>query len=582
MKGKWFAFGCLTSVLILVILMISMVVSINKLSNFTPQNMARKLEDNSVLHLKLSGEMMEYNEFKDDVWGNPFSPDIVAAHDIIEKIRMATNDPKIKAIILEPKFIAGGYATLHDIGTALKNFRANGKKVYAYLEMCSTKDYFLASFADEIYLNPSASAGILLTGVGGTSLFYKDLFEKIGVEMTVLHAGEYKGAGENFYLREFSAPVKSNITNLYADIYDNLLQTIAQNRQLSADEIDFIFEEREQIFINQRSALDFALVDDLLFREDFINSISSDKNKLVSAKKYLVQHKSAAQKDKIAVLYLQGQISQQVNQLQPNVLSAKKLATAVDEILKDRTIKAVVLRIDSPGGSALESEIMHDKLSKLRQKIPVVVSMANVAASGGYYIATPSDYVMADKFSITGSIGVVAMFPNIAGLRQKIGISTDEIGKGKYSNILDFYSKPDPEMLKSFKLGIDQTYREFKIRVSEGRSMNLQQVEAVARGQVWSSQAAVQNGLIDQVGNLAEAKSKAAELAGIEQYYESFYPRPKSFFEDYLLEKLQLSASSKLNNDFLQKLKLQDLLKKMELISADPIQMILPAENLTD
>ncbi|MFO7896327.1 MAG: signal peptide peptidase SppA [Candidatus Cloacimonadales bacterium] len=582
MKGKWFAFGCLTSVLILVILMISMVVSINKLSNFTPQNMARKLEDNSVLHLKLSGEMMEYNEFKDDVWGNPFSPDIVAAHDIIEKIRMATNDPKIKAIILEPKFIAGGYATLHDIGTALKNFRANGKKVYAYLEMCSTKDYFLASFADEIYLNPSASAGILLTGVGGTSLFYKDLFEKIGVEMTVLHAGEYKGAGENFYLREFSAPVKSNITNLYADIYDNLLQTIAQNRQLSADEIDFIFEEREQIFINQRSALDFALVDDLLFREDFINSISSDKNKLVSAKKYLVQHKSAAQKDKIAVLYLQGQISQQVNQFQPNVLSAKKLATAVDEILKDRTIKAVVLRIDSPGGSALESEIMHDKLSKLRQKIPVVVSMANVAASGGYYIATPSDYVMADKFSITGSIGVVAMFPNIAGLRQKIGISTDEIGKGKYSNILDFYSKPDPEMLKSFKLGIDQTYREFKIRVSEGRSMNLQQVEAVARGQVWSSQAAVQKGLIDQVGNLAEAKAKAADLAGIEQYYESFYPRPKSFFEDYLLEKLQLSASSKLNNDFLQKLKLQDLLKKMELISADPIQMILPAENLTD
>jgi protease-4 len=582
MKGKWFAFGCLTSVLIVIIFLVSLVISMSKMGNIGSSNIAHKVEENSSLHLKISGEIIEYNEFKDDLFGNPFSPEIVAAHDIIEKIRMATSDPKINSIILEPKFIAAGYSTLHEIATALQNFQKSGKQVYAYLEMCSTKDYFLASFADEIFLNPSASAGILLTGVGGTSLFYKDLFEKVGVEMTVLHAGKYKGAGENYYLRQFSAPVKRNINNLYSDIYENLLHTISQNRAISAEQIDFIFEERDQIFINQRSALDYQLVDNLSFREDFINGLISEEDKLVAAADYQVKRKSAPQQEKIAILYLQGQISPQVNQFQPNILSAKKLDDAVDKILQDNSIKGVVVRIDSPGGSALESEIMHDKLSKLRLKMPVVVSMANVAASGGYYIATPSDYVMADKFTITGSIGVVAMFPNIAGLRQKIGVSTDELGRGKYSNILDFYSKPDPEMLSSFKRGIDQTYQEFKVRVSEGRQMDLAQVESVARGQVWSSKAALENGLIDQVGNLNAAKAKAAELAGIDQYHEKFFPQQKSFLEDFLMEKLQLTATAGIGNDLLEKLNLGELIEKLELIENDPIQMILPIYNLTD
>ena len=582
MKGKWFSFGCLTSVVIVILMIVFLFASLNNVSSFDKSKLTTKVADNSVLHLKISGNISEYNELKDDFFMSPFAPKTFTAHDIIEKIKMATNDPRIDSIILEPKWISAGYATLHEISQALKEFQKSGKPVYAYLEMCGNKDYFLASCADKIYLNPSASAGILLTGVGSNMLFYKDLFEKVGVEMTVLHAGEYKGAGENYYRTSLSAPVKKNLTTLFSDIYDNITHELAENRGISIEDITYIYEQRDDIFINQNKAIEYNLVDELAFKEEVISQLISNENQLIAANKYKVKKLSAKDKDKIAVIYAQGQIAIQTSGLQQNILSAKKLSNAIDKILNDNTIKGTVIRIDSPGGSALESEIMHNKLKELKARMPVVISMANVAASGGYYISTPSDYVFADPFTITGSIGVVAMFPNISALNKKIGITTDKIEKGKYSNILNLYEKPDQATLTSFKKGIDKTYIEFKTRVANGRNISLNDVEKVAKGQVWSSEKALENLLIDEVGMLSNAISKASELANVSDFIETYYPEPKSMFEEMLMDKLQMAAKANAISQLYESIELDKAVHKFNLIKNDPVQMIIPITGITN
>ncbi len=582
MKGKWFSFGCLTSVVIVILMIVFLFASLNNVSSFDKSKLTTKVADNSVLHLKISGNISEYNELKDDFFMSPFAPKTFTAHDIIEKIKMATNDPRIDSIILEPKWISAGYATLHEISQALKEFQKSGKPVYAYLEMCGNKDYFLASCADKIYLNPSASAGILLTGVGSNMLFYKDLFEKVGVEMTVLHAGEYKGAGENYYRTSLSAPVKKNLTSLFSDIYDNITHELAENRGISIEDITYIYEQRDDIFINQNKAIEYNLVDELAFKEEVISQLISNENQLIAANKYKVKKLSAKDKDKIAVIYAQGQIAIQTSGLQQNILSAKKLSNAIDKILNDNTIKGTVIRIDSPGGSALESEIMHNKLKELKARMPVVISMANVAASGGYYISTPSDYVFADPFTITGSIGVVAMFPNISALNKKIGITTDKIEKGKYSNILNLYEKPDQATLTSFKKGIDKTYIEFKTRVANGRNISLNDVEKVAKGQVWSSEKALENLLIDEVGMLSNAISKASELANVSDFIETYYPEPKSMFEEMLMDKLQMAAKANAVSQLYESIELDKAVHKFNLIKNDPVQMIIPITGITN
>ena len=576
MKGKWFAFGCLTSVIIVILMFVSAFFSINNLSKISHEPNRAKLSDNSTLHIKLVGEIVEYNEFKDDIFSSPFMPKTNAAYDIIEKIKMAKYDPKIKSILIEPRWISTGYATLHEIGLAINDFKQSGKPVYAYLEMNADKDYLLASYADEIYLNPSASAGIMLSGVGGTRLFYKDFFEKLGIEMTVLHAGQYKGAGENYYRNGYSEPVKENLSLLYNELFDKILLTISENRNIPYDDVKYIFEERDDIFIKKNKAIEYKLVDGLEFKENLINRIVQSKDQLVSASKYKVKKKFKENQPKIATLYLQGQISPQTTEYQANVLSAQKVSDAINDIMKDDNIKGVVVRINSPGGSALESEIIHSKLKKLRDKMPVVISMSNVAASGGYYISTPSDYVYADPFTITGSIGVVAMFPNLSDLKDKVGLSTDSISKGKYANALNIYQKPDKAFLESFKNGINETYIEFKTRVSEGRKISLEDVEKVAQGQVWFSTSALKNNLVDEIGTIESSQEKVASLANLDEYVTESYPKQVSFFEELVMEKLQVAAKNNLTPDLVKNLELQKQFDTILRIKNDPIQMLLP------
>lgn len=574
MKSKWFALGCLASIIILVVVLFLGFRGISKLGRDFSQNTARvKIAPNSFLNLDLSGEIVTYNEFEDGFLADRS----LNAHDIIQKIDHAAQDINISGIFLEPSFISCGYADLNEIMTALERFRAQGKPVYAYLDFAYNRDYFLASAAEKIFLNPSASGGILLTGVGGNVLFYKDLLDKIGVNVTVVTAGKYKGAGENYERNSFSQPVKENLDRVLDAIYSRILETLARNRNLTADEIKYIYEKRDDLFINKNKALDYKLVDELYYRDELLDLLNL-KDNLIDFEKYRVP-KTVTAAYKIAVVYAQGIIAPSNSITSSNNLSAGKINKILEELQNNRSVKSIVLRVNSPGGSALISEIILNKIKQVRKVKPVIISMGNMAASGGYYISANSDYIFADPFTITGSIGVVSMIPNISDLSDKVGINSEKIGKGKYNNVFNLYEKPSQADIQSLQKSVNSTYLEFKMRISEGRSLTLNEVEEIAQGMIWGSNDAKDKMLIDEIGMLADAVLKAAELANISNYQVDYYPRKKSMFEELLKEKFNIDLSAKiLENSIPQELKFDKMIELYKNIKTDPVQAIMPYE----
>ncbi|MDO9578791.1 MAG: signal peptide peptidase SppA [Candidatus Cloacimonadales bacterium] len=574
MKSKWFALGCLASIIILIVVLFLGFRGISKLGrNFSQNTASVKVAPNSYLQLDLKGEIVTYNEFEDGF----LADQSLNAHEIIQKIDQAAKDVNISGIFLEPSFISCGYADLNEIMTALERFRAQGKPVYAYLDFAFNRDYLLASAAEKIYLNPSASGGILLTGVGGNVIFYKDLLDKIGIDVTIVHAGKYKGAGENYSRNSFSEPVKENLDRALGAIYSRILETLARNRNLTADEIKYIYEKRDELFISKNKALDYKLVDDLYYRDELLDLLNL-KDHLIDFEKYRVQQTVTAA-NKIAVVYAQGTIAPSNSITSALNLSASKINKILDELQSNRSVKSIVLRVNSPGGSALIAEIILNKIKQVRKVKPVIISMGNMAASGGYYISVNSDYIFADPFTITGSIGVVSIVPNISGLTDKIGINSERIGNGKYNNVFNLYEKPSQAEIQSLQKSVNSTYMEFKMRVSEGRSLTLNEVEEVAQGMIWESSDAKRNGLIDEVGMLSDAVLKAAELANISNYQIDYYPHKKSMLEELLKEKFNIDISAKIMEKSIpQELKFDEMIEFYKNIKTDPVQAIMPYE----
>ncbi len=577
MKAKWFSLGCLTSMLLVVLVFVLSIFGLFKLgSSIKDIDMAKKAVPGSYLRVNLSGSISDYNEFKNESFMNTFGETTDSAYDIIEKIQFAKDDPNISGILLEAFNATIGFATSNEIMLAIEEFKTSGKPVLAYIEMAGNKDYFLSTVADQIYLNPSASAGIMLTGIGSNMLFYKDLFDNIGIEMTVVHAGKYKGAGENYSRTNLSDPVRENISLLFDDIYEKIISVLAANRGLQIDDVRYIFEARSDLFINQNNALDYGLVDQLADKQEIYAIHDIDPDKIVNLSKYSFA-KTIKLSNQVAIIFAEGGITPVKGSFQSKVISASKMYRTLEKIESDSSIKACVIRVSSPGGSALESEKILTKIKVLREKIPVVVSMGNVAASGGYYIAMASDYIVADPFVITGSIGVVSMFPNLSKLSEKVGITTDSVQRGKFVNSFDLFSTPNKGTIAAIKEGIEGTYLEFKSRVAEGRGLSLSEVEKYAQGQVWSSDNALQYNLIDEVGTLQTAISKAAELANLNGYSESVFPKKKSMFEEILREKFDIDLPETLfKSKYLRDSNVEETFDFWLQIKSDPIQTVLP------
>jgi len=579
MKAKWFSLGCLTSIIVIILFFTLSIFMVKQISgSMGDLDLTVKAQPGSMLRVNLSGSISEYNEFENDNFMSALGESSESAYDLIQKIDFAKSDPNIEGIILEVSNAYVGYATAHEIMLSLEDFKAAGKPVYAYMEMVGNKDYFISTVADKIILNPSASAGIMLTGIGSSTVFYKDMFDKLGVEMTVIHAGKYKGAGENYSRNALSEPVRDNLTILFEDVYDLILKEISQNRGMDLSNIKYVYEERNDLFVNQDNAMEYGLVDMLADKSTFYSTMGINADKIVNISKYGFKTKVKLS-NQVAVLYAEGAITPVSGSIQSKSISARKMYNAIEDILDDNTIKACVIRVNSPGGSALESEKILTKIKELRERMPVVISMSNVAASGGYYISMASDYLFADKFVITGSIGVVAMFPNASGLADKIGITTDPITKGKFVNSINLLSPPTKATISAMKVGIEGTYLEFKSRVADGRKLDISTVEKYAQGQVWSSEQAIEAGLIDEVGTIKDAVNKAAELANLNGYSEVAYPIKKNLFKEILSRNFDIDITEALfKSKYLEGREIEEGLDFWLQIKSEPIQAVMPCK----
>lgn len=525
-KSKPILIGCIILPLILIIgFFVGFISTFGSGGNISKT----KIPSNAWLRVNPTAMISDYSEMQPIKW---FGDSGNSAEDLARKIRAAASDTRIKGMLLEPGIIQTNYPALAEIGLAIAEFKKSGKPVAAYGDYYSQGDYLLASYANEIYMEPSASAGLILEGVSTNLMFYKELFDKLGIKMHILQSGEFKGAGEPYSQTSLSPGTRDNIDAVLKDRYSLLLRDIAARRKLSIEEITKVFETREDYFLHANTAKDLKLIDHPMGRDAMLAKLNLDDDNFIDISDYASAEPKQAQ-DKIAVVYLNGQISPQTGgEFSGNsMISAAKVKKIIEDIHKDKSIKAMVLRINSPGGSALESEKIYQQLLKLKTDMPIVVSMGGVAASGGYYISCAADYIIADEATITGSIGVIMMVPETVGLGNKLGLRSQTLKHGKFAGAFNLFQTYDPAVLASLRRSSTATYDEFKARVISARKYQPGTIDSVAEGRVFSAVAAKKLRLIDEIGTLETAIAKAASLVNSKSYSAINFPTKTTFLE---------------------------------------------------
>lgn len=496
------------------------------------------VKQNSVLDLNLNYPIVDrapnFDEFQrflgleDEVLGLP---------DILSAIDKAKDNSSIKGIRLRTDFISAGWAQTRSIRNALNRFKESGKFIYAYGDLYTQKGYYLASVSDSIFLNP---VGILeFKGLASEVLYYKDFQEEYGVKMEVIRHGKYKSAVEPYLENEMSADNRYQIKTLLNDIWETVREEIGEARNLKSKTIDDIINN--QRLVVPEDGVNETLIDALVYEDDFDERIktaleisSSQKTNLASIRQ--LNNASSTYntdiKDRIAVVFARGPIM--YGEGTENMIAQGVFVETLQELADDDWIKAVVLRVESPGGNALTSDLLWRAIENLKSKKPVFVSMGNVAASGGYYIAAGADQIYADPLSITGSIGVFASLPNIHGMTKKLGINAQTVETHQNSLGYSFF-QPLSETFKQRTIkSIENTYNTFKQRVIDGRGLTSAEVESIAQGRVWSGKQALNVGLVDHLGGLQDAIMAAAKAANIENYNIVNYPKFEEDLESVL------------------------------------------------
>nr|MDK2851648.1 protease [Candidatus Cloacimonadota bacterium] len=486
------------------------------------------LSDDSWLNLNPSAYVPEYNEMMPlNILSNK---DANSMQNMSMKIRRAKDDRRISGLIIQPFGASLSLATLHELGLAIQDFKTSGKPVIAFGDMMTQGDYLLATYADEIYMEPSASAGLILTGSSANTLFYKELFDKIGIKMHIIQAGEFKGAGEPYSQTSYSEGTRSNIEEMLLDRFNLIISEIAERRDLTVDDVKAVYNNRRDFILSAAQAQELRLIDYAKSQKQMYAEHSINPEHIVGISSYAPRQISL-HGDKVAVLFLEGNIATMSGGFNQSIISQDKVKLALKDIKEDPSIKAVVLRINSPGGSALESELIYQELLDLKSEKPILVSMGGVAASGGYYISCAADHIMADPGTITGSIGVIMMLPETTELGHKLGLRSQTIGFGKFSGAITPFEPYSSDLLASLKRNSIGTYDEFKSRVMTARQISPDRINSIAEGRIYSAEDAMAVNLVDDLGYLDDAIALAAEMAGISEYQVQYLPRKISFFE---------------------------------------------------
>ena len=542
-----------------VLFMLSLIIFIGVAASFSSEPVY-SLEDNTVLELDLNGFITE----REDV--NPLdflfkSSDVknYGLNDILSSIQKAKENKKIKGIYIKAGIAQTGFATLEPIRKALIDFKESGKFVISYGEVISQGAYYVASTSDKIFMNPQ---GMLeFGGLGSTRQYNKGVFEKWGIAVQVFKVGTYKSATEPFSENKMSDANREQVTSYQNDIWGKLLSGISESRNISVEDLNRYADEF-LLFSKQETCVDYRLIDELKYGsevenylKEMINVEKDKKLKLASVKnmKTVPPAQKTINNDKIAVLYAEGQIVGDVeeNMYSGSVITAKRYVKELQKLQKDENIKAVVFRVNSPGGSAYASEQIWHAVKELKAVKPIIVSMGDVAASGGYYISCNANKIVAEPTTITGSIGIFGLYPSGEEIAKKMGASYDGVGTNKHSlfgggaitlPFLGIGLLPARPLNESegamFQTYVERGYDLFTGRCADGRSKTKEEIDAIGQGRVWTGNQALQIGLVDELGGIDTAIKLAAEAAEISEYSLNDYPAKKDFLTELLEESL--------------------------------------------
>ncbi len=496
------------------------------------------VKKNSILEIGFTMPILDYVG-KDEA--DPFAglwASEIGLDEIIHAIKVAKEDGDIEGISITTSFLQAGMAQTREIREALLDFKASGKFIMAHSDFYSQKDYYLASVADEVYVNPVGALDF--KGLATEVLYYKDLQEKTGIKMEVIRHGKYKSAVEPFLSNTMSEENRTQLKELLTSIWNVMLDDVSASRKISRPDLNTIADTLGGR--TPKLAVASGLLDGTLHFDQYEGLLKEkvgvgedEELNYVSLMDYV--QKSNRQKiqtgtDKVAVIYAQGEIF--FGEGGKDQIGQGLIVDALQKATKNENVKAIVFRVDSPGGSALVSDIIWREMQLAKKVKPVVVSFGNVAASGGYYIGVGGDKIFAEPTTITGSIGVFGTIPNINELAKNVGINAEQVGTNKNSVDYSLFEPMSDSFRKVVLESIEETYGTFLERVAQGRNMTVAQVDSLAQGRVWSGVDAKANGLVDELGNLDDAIAAAAEMAGLESYGIRQYPKYKTDFERFM------------------------------------------------
>ncbi len=497
------------------------------------------VKPNSVLYMKLDYEI------PDRTTDNPFgninfqtmeTSDATGLNEILRNIENAKTDANIKGIYLELSSIPTSTATIQEIRNKLIEFKESGKFIVAYGESYGQSAYYLASIADKIFLNPEGAMD--LHGMASQIMFYKHLLEKLDIEMQIVRGpnNRFKSAVEPYFLDKMSEANREQMDKLLGTVWGQILASISQSRNISVEQLNQIADNLDVLF-NAQKALEYGLVDNLYFKDQVLDELKglTGSNKSINAvgnANYAKSYKDKnVSKNEVAVIYASGQIFDGKGNEEQAIYS-ENLSKTIRKAREDKNVKAIVLRVNSPGGSALASAIIGRELDLTKEVKPVIVSMGNYAASGGYWISAKADYIFADPTTLTGSIGVFGTFPNAQGfLNDKIGLTFDVAKTNENADFPNFTQPLTEFQYNKLQEMVGKTYNDFTQRVAEGRGLRQTFVDSIGQGRVWAGADAIGLGLVDKLGDMEDAIAYAVEKANLGNDYKvTEWPKQKDFF----------------------------------------------------
>lgn len=504
------------------------------------------IADNSVLSLRVAGSLPDYVPY--DPLRKFFGGSNQSLTDLILQFKKAKVDKRIKMVLLEIDMSGAGWGKSEEIRDAIADFRSSGKPVYAYLEYGMNKEYYIASACDKIYLAPPGE--LFINGLAADVMFFRGSLDKLGIYPDIFQIGKYKSAGDTFTRKDMSDAHREFMNSLLDDLFNRYVDAIAKARGKSAEEVRAIIDDAPY---GAPKAKDVGLIDGVGYRDELEKELKtklgykdSDPLRVVKSSVYSeVEPESLGldEGEKIAVIYATGDIGSGQSENSPSgsqSIGSDTLSKAINDAREDKTIKAIVIRVDSPGGSGLASDIIWHAVEAAKAKKPVVISMSDVAASGGYYISASASKIVAQPSTITGSIGVVAGKPVVKGFYDWLGLSNEYILRGKNAGMFRETEKFTPEERTKFEDWIKTTYyNDFVPKVAKGRNKETAYIDSVGQGRVWTGAQGKERGLVDEFGGLDRAVEVAKDLAKIPKdkgVHRVILPYPRTFLQELLSE----------------------------------------------